>query len=554
MGTARERTCDPNATRVDPVDVASQAGEPPTLVSDSAAGMSHATQRPPAWLTRHQRGDSIGRYLVLEQVGEGGMGVVFRAYDPELDRQVALKLLHHQPSDGHGEESQPHRARLLREAQALARVRHPNVVRVYDVGMLDGEVYMAMELVEGRTLLEWIAAELPSRDQILTVLMAAGRGLAAAHACGLVHRDFKPSNVLVDSDCVAYVIDFGLVGATHSELPSPLGLNREPTLDEDSFRGDPGSFASSDLTAPGTVMGTPAYMAPEQHLGIAVEASDQFAFAVTAIEALTGRRPFRGATFEAYRAAVVRGEHDFSPGSSGLARWLHRALLRAVASRAEDRFPSMAALVDAISPGRRRRWRLRIGASVLGGALSVAAMAYGGEAIDARLQCRAEAGAADDVWNADRREAIAAKVQASGLAQVDTRWRILASQLDEVAARWRTEISGEYDKIKGEYNRYQAEQVLLSDDARRAKEDEIMEMEKKVRELQKERFGPNGLLFEKRKELVQPIQDRVFGAIQEYAGDRGYDFIFDESGSAGIIFANPEYDKTNDVIDRIRKK
>lgn len=126
-------------------------------------------------------------------------------------------------------------------------------------------------------------------------------------------------------------------------------------------------------------------------------------------------------------------------------------------------------------------------------------------------------------------------------------------ELDELAARWRTEISSEYDDIKGEYNRYQAEQVLLSDDARRQKEEQIMEMEKRVREMQKERFGPNGLLFEKRKELVQPIQDRVYGAIQDYATDRGYDFIFDKSGSAGMIFANPEYDKTNDVVDKIRK-
>jgi len=126
------------------------------------------------------------------------------------------------------------------------------------------------------------------------------------------------------------------------------------------------------------------------------------------------------------------------------------------------------------------------------------------------------------------------------------------TDLDELAARWRTEISNEYDKIKGEYNRYQAEQVLLSDEARKQKEDDIMEMEKKVREMQKERFGPNGLLFDKRKELVQPIQNRVYAAIEEYANDRGYDFIFDKSGSAGMIYSNPEYDKTNDIVDKIR--
>jgi outer membrane protein len=127
-------------------------------------------------------------------------------------------------------------------------------------------------------------------------------------------------------------------------------------------------------------------------------------------------------------------------------------------------------------------------------------------------------------------------------------------ELDKVAATWRQEIAQEYDKIKGQYNRYQAEQVLLSDEARRQKEDEIMEMEKQVRELQKEKFGPEGALFQKRKELVQPIQDRVYAVIVEYAGDKGYDFIFDRGSAAGMLFASPAYDKTNEVLDRLRKK
>lgn len=127
------------------------------------------------------------------------------------------------------------------------------------------------------------------------------------------------------------------------------------------------------------------------------------------------------------------------------------------------------------------------------------------------------------------------------------------TELDNLAARWRQEIATEYDKIKGEYNRYQAEQVLLSDEARKEKEERIMEMERNVRDLQKEKFGPEGALFQKRKELVQPIQDRVYAAIQDYAKDRGYDFIFDKSGSAGMIFANPDYDKTNDVLDKLQK-
>ena len=128
------------------------------------------------------------------------------------------------------------------------------------------------------------------------------------------------------------------------------------------------------------------------------------------------------------------------------------------------------------------------------------------------------------------------------------------NELDQIAATWRQEIAQEYDKIKGQYNRYQAEQVLMSDDARRQKEEEIMEMEKRVREMQKDKFGPEGALFERRKELVQPIQDRVYAAIENYASDKGYDFIFDKSGSAGMIFASPSYDKTNEVLDRLRRK
>lgn len=126
--------------------------------------------------------------------------------------------------------------------------------------------------------------------------------------------------------------------------------------------------------------------------------------------------------------------------------------------------------------------------------------------------------------------------------------------LDKLAATWRSEIAQEYDKIKGQYNRYQAEQVLMSDDSRRQKEDEIMEMEKKVREMQKDKFGPEGALFQRRKELVQPIQDRVYAAIEDYASDKGYDFIFDKSSASGMIFSSPSFDKTSEVLDRLKRK
>ncbi len=154
---------------------------------------------------------------------------------------------------------------------------------------------------------------------------------------------------------------------------------------------------------------------------------------------------------------------------------------------------------------------------------------------------------------------ISAQAQRFAYVDVETIMESIAEyqeaqkQLDELAAKWRQEIAVEYDKIKGMYNRYQAEQVLLSDEARREREEEIMEMERKVREMQKEKFGPEGELFQKRKELVQPIQDRVYAAIEDYANERGYDFILDKSTMVGLIFANPSYDKTNDILERLRR-
>lgn len=152
--------------------------------------------------------------------------------------------------------------------------------------------------------------------------------------------------------------------------------------------------------------------------------------------------------------------------------------------------------------------------------------------------------------------------QAQRIAYVDVKvilesideYQKAQDELDKIAASWRQEIAQEYDKIKGEYNRYQAEQVLLSDEARSKKEDEIMEMEKRVREMQKDKFGPEGALFLKRKELVEPIQDRVYAAIEDFAGEKGYDFIFDKSGSTGMIFASPSYDKTNEVLEKLKRK
>lgn len=125
-------------------------------------------------------------------------------------------------------------------------------------------------------------------------------------------------------------------------------------------------------------------------------------------------------------------------------------------------------------------------------------------------------------------------------------------EIDNIAQKWRQEINQEYDKIKSMYNKYQAEQVLLSDDARKQREDEIMAAEKEVRDMQKRRFGPEGELFKRRQELVQPIQDKIYAAIEEYAEERGYDFVFDKSSNAAMIYTNPDYDKTEDILRRLK--
>ncbi|HLL81490.1 MAG TPA: protein kinase [Longimicrobium sp.] len=196
-----------------------------------------------------ERGTRVGRYVILEQIGSGGMGVVYAAMDPELDRKVALKLLRSTGNDAPGAPSEA-RVRLLREAQAMARLSHPNVITIHDVGSHFSQVYLAMELVQGTTLTEWLRAKRTWRE-VVRVFCKAGQGLAAAHQAGLVHRDFKPDNVLVGDDGSVHVMDFGLArAATRDEGDRPW---RAP---------DPQSgaeFLLSALTRQGTVVGTPTW-------------------------------------------------------------------------------------------------------------------------------------------------------------------------------------------------------------------------------------------------------------------------------------------------------
>jgi WD40 repeat protein/predicted Ser/Thr protein kinase len=313
---------------------------------------------------------TIGRYTFLKELGQGGMGVVCTAYDPKLDRKVAIKLTRSLATA-----SPESRARILREAQAMARLSHPNVVQVYEVGELREELFVAMEFIDGVDLSEWLAAERRSWREVQRVFIEAGRGLAAAHAAGLVHRDFKPANVFVGADGRVIVGDFGLARASEA-APVAAPPDRKALA--------AASELATPLTATGALLGTPAYMAPEsfEH-NISDASSDQFAFCVALFEALHGRRPFAGGDVAALVRAVLHEEPTI-PAGANVPGWLQQVALRGLRKRPEERWPSMNALLAALSfdPAARARG-LRRGALAVS-AVTVSVLGFGWLAAEAR--------------------------------------------------------------------------------------------------------------------------------------------------------------------------
>ncbi len=308
---------------------------------------------------------TLGRYKLERELGAGGMGVVHAAFDPDLERRVALKVL---LKAGSGESRQ----RLLREARALARLTHPNVVTVHEVGSANGRDYVAMELIEGETLADWLRGATRSPHDIVTAFVAAGRGLAAAHAAGLVHRDFKPHNVLRRKDGRIVVTDFGLARGIEVAIELETTLRLKSTQSSDDNTPSP----LTGLTQTGSVLGTPAYMAPEQWSGENVgPAADQFAFCVAVWEALAGERPFRGLTLDELQAAVRRGPAELD--DSKLPRRLRAPLKRGLDPDARKRWPSMDALLAAITRAERPRgvWLMLAGAMVVAAAVAYAVFA-----------------------------------------------------------------------------------------------------------------------------------------------------------------------------------
>jgi tetratricopeptide (TPR) repeat protein/predicted Ser/Thr protein kinase len=313
---------------------------------------------------------AIGRFVVLRKLGEGGMGVVVAAFDEALDRKLAIKLRHGLL----GGDDELVRARMLREAQAMARLSHPNVVQIYEVGEHEGQLYVAMEFVRGQTLREWQAAGARRWPETVAMYMQAAQGLAAAHAAGIVHRDFKPENVLVGEDGRARVLDFGLARGSGS---SEAARRAEA---EPAARAGP----LAPLTQAGVLMGTPAYMSPEQFLDAPTgPASDQFAFCVALYEAVLGALPFGGETWQELAAHVVGGERVPEPDAPEVPDWLRQALRRGMALAPEDRYPSMEALLAELTARvapdgtERRPQRRRWPALALGGALAASVLALG---------------------------------------------------------------------------------------------------------------------------------------------------------------------------------
>ncbi len=380
------------------------------------------------------RGAAVGRFVLLGTLGAGGMGVVYAAYDPDLDRKVALKLL--LPRAG-GSVASDGRTRLVREAQALAKLSHPNVVAVHDVGTHGDSVWVAMEFVAGQTLAAWAEAGPRRWSEVLPTLADVARGVAAAHAVGLVHRDLKPDNVMIGRDGRVRVMDFGLAhgrGATASE-PALASTHAADTRAQPEH-----AILGSRLTAVGAVQGTPAYMAPEQWQGQEAEpATDQFGWSVMAWELLYGERPFAGETMMTLAAAVLSGQRRPPPRGLGVPGWLRRVIERGLAIEPARRWPTMAALLAALERGKARA-RLRTAAVVVAGIALFGAGVEGYRRWDLARRvavCAATGASIDDAWNDDARLRLREAFVATGVSDAETTADRVMPWLDERAGAWK---------------------------------------------------------------------------------------------------------------------
>ena len=386
---------------------------------------------------RLARGQVLGRYVVLGVLGAGGMGVVYAAFDPQLDRKIALKLLR-------GETDREGQERLLREAQALARVSHPNVVAVHDVGVWDERVFMAMEYIDGGTLTSWLAERPRTPLEIVTVFRDAAAGLGAAHAAGLVHRDFKPDNVMIGTDGRARVVDFSLVSAA---TPSPSASER-PSFD---------TPVDVSMTMSGIVLGTPLYMPLEVLDGhIADARSDQYSFCAAFYEALYGALPITAPTLEELYTRLHAGPAK-PPARAGVSPQLRAAILRGLATRPGDRYPTMEAFLRALPVHRTRRLAGVIALLALV-VLSVGVVAAHELRERRALLCSGGLAKTAVAWNAARRAEVSASFLATGRSYANETLQRVDQLLDEYSASWAASFKDtcEATRLRGE----QSEHIL----------------------------------------------------------------------------------------------
>jgi tetratricopeptide (TPR) repeat protein/predicted Ser/Thr protein kinase len=417
-------------------------------MGDSLHATMRASEHPHA--DELARGATLGRYVILRRLGRGGMGVVYLGFDGELDRKVAIKVLRARAVGTMSTEET--RARLLREAQAMAKVSHPNVVAVYDVGTFGDEVFVAMEYVNGATLRDWRTRNRPRARAILEAYAQAGRGLEAAHAAGILHRDFKPENALVDESGHVKVLDFGLARLEADEEPDsgePKDGAGGVALYETGFNRR--SELRTPLTRYGAIVGTPAYMAPEQLAGeLATARSDQFAFAVALYEALYGVAPFEGETITALASAIHAARFRPVPGDVRVPAGVRRVLVRGLSADPERRFGSIAEMSSALDRAVRAPARWAAAASV--GALAIGAAAFALlRPAPARL-CKGADEAIAPAWSASRADEVHRGFVASGNARAEDAFRRTRDLLDRYAASWTTMHADacEATRVRGE--------------------------------------------------------------------------------------------------------
>jgi eukaryotic-like serine/threonine-protein kinase len=400
-------------------DNGTRVGDPDTVVAARVA----ASPSPLA------TGSRIDRFVIQEQRGSGGMGVVYRARDPGLERDVAIKLLH--PEMLGQERGRVLAMRLVREAQALAQLSHPNVVTVYEVGVHDESVFLAMEYIDGQTLDQLMAARRHGWREVVGLFVQAGRGLVAMHRCQIVHRDIKPSNLLVDRTGQVRLTDFGLArhvdSARSRDHLSRSGARSSPTAANLASLGA--------LTAVGAVVGTPRYMAPEQYDGIASPRSDQFSFCVALWMALYGEHPFGDGTDRAaLRDAVVAGRRRPPPRRSSVPRRIERLVARGLATEPAARHPSMAVLVEQLVDATRRSRVLAAGGALLAAGALVAALVGGRDA--AHVDCSRAGDDGTAAWRAAR-PALLSAIAGSGRPGADATAARAAAIVDDWSDRWR---------------------------------------------------------------------------------------------------------------------